>query len=236
MGTHVYKVDGKRVPSVTTIIGILDKPALFHWAAEMGLKGIDPRTYRDDKADVGTIAHAMIEAHLLGQDPVSKGHAVCKDKLLWPEAETAFGAYLKWRESFEVRVVATEIKMESALYRCGGCPDLVGFAGDELRLFDWKTSGGIYDSHVIQVAAYVGMWNERHPGDIIRRAHILRFDRETGEYAHHEIDQRRLSYALELFAMLRNVYDTKKIVDRDFRNAKKAAAEAAKEEAEKWAV
>ena len=38
----VYKTkDGKRVPGVTTILGVINKPALVRWANNLGLQGID---------------------------------------------------------------------------------------------------------------------------------------------------------------------------------------------------
>ena len=36
---------GTRVPGATTIIGILDKPALIKWANNLGLAGIDSTKY-----------------------------------------------------------------------------------------------------------------------------------------------------------------------------------------------
>ena len=43
----VYKTkDGIRVPGVTTILGELAKPALIHWAWDLGIKNIDYRVHR----------------------------------------------------------------------------------------------------------------------------------------------------------------------------------------------
>jgi hypothetical protein len=62
----IYKLaDDSRVPGCTTICGILDKPALLEWANRIGLQGIEMRRYVDDKADIGTLAHDMIEIGLL---------------------------------------------------------------------------------------------------------------------------------------------------------------------------
>ena len=57
----VYKTqDGEKVPSVTTVLNVLAKPALIYWAWDLGIKGIDYRKYRDDKADIGTLVHKQI--------------------------------------------------------------------------------------------------------------------------------------------------------------------------------
>ena len=64
----IYKTsEGKRVPGATTITGLLNKPYLITWANKLGLEGVDSTKYRDEAASVGTLAHAMIQAHLEGE-------------------------------------------------------------------------------------------------------------------------------------------------------------------------
>ncbi len=66
----VYKTkDGQRVPSVTTILGILNKPALLDWAWRCGCDGINYKAIRDNAADIGTLAHYMIMTYLRGEKP-----------------------------------------------------------------------------------------------------------------------------------------------------------------------
>ena len=44
----VYKLaSGARVPGVTTVLSVLNKPALVPWANKLGLEGIDVRKYVD---------------------------------------------------------------------------------------------------------------------------------------------------------------------------------------------
>ena len=60
-----YKTStGAVVPGTTTITGLLAKPFLITWANRLGLEGIDSTKYRDEAADIGTLAHAMVQAHL----------------------------------------------------------------------------------------------------------------------------------------------------------------------------
>lgn len=44
------------VPGVTTITNLLNKPYLIKWANDLGLEGIDSTKYRDEAADIGTLA------------------------------------------------------------------------------------------------------------------------------------------------------------------------------------
>ena len=33
--SHRYELDGKRIPSVTTVLGVINKPGLPYWAAKL---------------------------------------------------------------------------------------------------------------------------------------------------------------------------------------------------------
>ena len=56
--------DGVRLPGVTTITGIEDKPALKYWGNKIGLQGIEIRNYVDGLARIGTLAHYLAECHV----------------------------------------------------------------------------------------------------------------------------------------------------------------------------
>ena len=56
---HIRYVNamGKRLPGVTTVIGVLNKPLLVPWANNLGLQGINVRDYVNDKADILSLIH-----------------------------------------------------------------------------------------------------------------------------------------------------------------------------------
>ncbi len=70
-----YKsADGKPLKGVTTVLGILAKPALIGWAYKQGIAGVPLYESRDKAADAGTLAHTYVENHLKGlPDPSSDG-------------------------------------------------------------------------------------------------------------------------------------------------------------------
>jgi len=152
---QVYKnAAGKRVPGVTTVLGILDKPALLAWANRMGLEGKDINAVRDAAADIGTIAHARIEAHLRGMDFDETGLSTeALDK-----SATSFLRFLEWWDRSNLSVEATEVQMVSELWQVGGTADIVALRGDRRILVDIKTGKGIYREHRMQVAAYARMY------------------------------------------------------------------------------
>ena len=57
--------DGTQVPGASTIAKLGDDgSSLIHWAWDLGNRGIDYRKARDQAADIGTIAHFLIECFL----------------------------------------------------------------------------------------------------------------------------------------------------------------------------
>ena len=89
---------GKRVPGVTTILGVLNKPALVKWANKLGLQGIDSTKYVDALANIGTLSHYLVECEWRGVEPDLSDYAPQDiDK-----AENALLSFWAWRDQHEV--------------------------------------------------------------------------------------------------------------------------------------
>src|SRR5215467_3652426 len=127
MPTIDYRIDGVRVPGVTTVIGTSlgwNKGALMHWAWSEGKEG---RHYRDTQqaaADAGTLAHAMVEAHIQGVPLVPPPGTV--DVETARLAYLSFDAFREWFDQSRIDLVETEMHLVSAAHRFGGTPDAVG--------------------------------------------------------------------------------------------------------------
>jgi hypothetical protein len=168
-GRHYRTHEDLLVPSVTNIIGILDKPALPRWAANevakraaalkrsLGamsdadvvdtLKGA-PWSKSGRAADRGTDIHAYLEAKLNGWVPED----------LSEDAEPYRLAAEDWFEyagqGFEQ--VQTEVTMFHPLY--AGTTDLIGMVDDRWHIVDFKTSKAIYDEAALQLSALSGCY------------------------------------------------------------------------------
>src|SRR5688572_22680920 len=143
--------DGKVVPGVTTILGVINKPALLKWAWQCGMDGIDLEKARGEAADIGTLAHFMVECHHNGAEAdLSEFSAEQQDK-----ATNAFLKFLEFWEGSGFRMVRSEAQLVSENYRYGGTIDTI-FEDDKGRLgiLDTKTSKAIYSEYWTQVAAY----------------------------------------------------------------------------------
>jgi len=154
----VYKnLGGDRVPGVTTVLGMLNKPALLKWAWQMGKDGKELEAVRQGAADIGTVAHALCEAYLRGMALDSSN--------ITPEvlsrAETGFLRFLDFWDREGLKVVAVELVMVSEMMQVGGTLDVLAERPDgRLVVVDLKTSKGIYDEMLVQVATYAAMFEE----------------------------------------------------------------------------
>ena len=152
-----HLADGTKVPGGSTICKIGDDAgALIHWAWNLGREGKDYRKERDKAADIGTIAHFLIECMLNEQvADLSDYSQVDIDKAL-----VCYNKFHDWWEEQHLEKVATEIQLVNEAYRYGGTIDLIAKKpnGDHV-LLDFKTSKKISDSYWRQVSGYAQLWN-----------------------------------------------------------------------------
>lgn len=199
--------DGTVVPGVTTIVGLLNKPQLVNWANRLGLQGIDASAHVQAAAGAGTCAHEMIQA-LLGGPEVDLG------KYSGEEIEAAQNAadkFRAWLQGHEMETQAIEMQLVSERYRVGGTIDWLGRLDGKMTLADIKTSGRIYDEHIIQVAAYSKLLEEA--GYEVEAVRILRFGREDDENARDMVlTTRQVERGWEVFAHLREIYELLKFI------------------------
>ena len=90
--TRYYLSDGTLVPGATTVTGLLNKPALVKWANNLGLQGIDSSKYVDKAARVGTLIHALVEAHITGNKADLSDYTDLEKEM----ANVGFKKYLDW--------------------------------------------------------------------------------------------------------------------------------------------
>lgn len=196
----VYKTkDGQKVPGATTILGILDKPALIQWAWKLGTEGIDWRKYRDSAADIGTLAHYLIECDLKGIEPDLDDWS--KDQI--DLAENCLLSWYEWKKSHEIKTILTEEPLVSENYRFGGTIDCYAEIDGVKTILDFKTGKGIYDTHLYQVCGYAQLLKEH--GYEVEAVRILNIPRkETEEFQEKIIGD--LSLGWEVFSDCISLY------------------------------
>lgn len=172
----VYKpANGERVPSVTTVLGILNKPALLEWAWKLGTEGIDYKAIRDTAADIGSLAHYLILCHLKGIEPDTSEYS----QQVIDKAETCLIKFWDWEKGHTLKPTLIETPLVSELYRFGGTPDWFGLIDGVDEMVDFKTGKGLYVEFFYQLAAYNQLLQEA--GYVSKRARILRIGRDENE-------------------------------------------------------
>jgi len=204
----VYKLaDGSRCPGTTTITGVMDKPALGRWHNQMGLKGVDTKTYVDALADAGTLAHNMVEDHLLKRETdFSEFDATAKDL-----AENAMLKFYDWEKENEIEVIDIELSLVSETHAYGGTIDIYGMLHGKKTLIDIKTSKGVYADQHTQVTAYEHLLVEN--GREVEDVRILRIGRDEGEgFDDIVVPKRDLHWSR--FLACRELYEINKAIKR----------------------
>lgn len=164
---HSYLLNGRTVPGVTSIIGILDKPALVQWAADESAAYADEHWARLSEmrsADrIKEIARARFAAN---RKSIWRGHRIHRaaeqlaregstEVEVAPEYLPGVEAYAKLLDDHGFRSVMVEAPVASTTYQYAGTLDTVVESDRWGRvLLDVKTGKGVYAEVALQLAAY----------------------------------------------------------------------------------
>lgn len=212
MALHIYRnAKGERVPGVTTVInGNLgwNKQALMYWANQQGLDGKHHREVSQTAADIGTIAHAMVEADLKGKEWRDLVDLQGVTAVMIGKAEKACSAWQEWKSLVNFQLLKSEESLVSEKHNYGGTID-VAVIKKATSIVDLKTSNNIYPDHRIQIAAYGQLWNENYPNNPVKSYYILQLGKD-GSFAYYYYPD--LTPAWAVFQNLLAIHKLKKEV------------------------
>jgi len=207
---QVYKLrSGKVVPGVTTVLNQLgwNKNVLIAWAKKTAMEGKDPDKVRDKAADIGTIAHAMIDSYLKSET-LDLGDYSKNDI---EKATVAFDSFKRWLDQSNMVYYKSEVQLVNEKYKFGGTIDLITRDKyQEYHLFDFKTSNGIYDEYIVQVAAYKTLWDMMPDANLIKQCHILKLSKEDGSFNHVELSDKQMEWGWKVFTHTLALYKLQK--------------------------
>ena len=145
-GTRYYNKDGRRYPSVTTIIGaVIRKPFLEKWRGDVGNRQADKR--RDEAGEHGTAVHSTCGLIMRGVDAIP-----LDDPLL----EAQVDAFKTWHDLAILEVLTVEETIYNQAHGYAGTLDERAILkGDRLpSIIDVKTGHFDEDGCRMQTAAY----------------------------------------------------------------------------------
>lgn len=215
-----YNAAGKRVPSVTTIIGqnlAWNKDVLMGWAWRQGRDGKEFRETANYAANIGTVAHSMVEHDILETDLNVREAWPGLTDAQYELAQVSFKGYKTWKQRTTLNLVKTELSLVSEKYQFGGMIDTIAVLNneedDEHEVVDWKTSNGTYADHVIQATAYGHLYEEVKQKKVTG-IHICRFGKDVSGFHHHYWPLEALDPAWNVFTHLRAIHHYKWIVEK----------------------
>lgn len=173
---HGYLLDGEKIDGVSSVLDVMPKQ-LKQWAADCAANfaveqwetlSEQPLTKRLDmiryahRDVVGEAAARGTDIHSYGEKLAHGEPVEIPDELRGPVQ-----AYARFLDRFQVEPVATEVVVGNLTHRYGGRGDMWANIGklDCYAYVDLKTGKNVYESVVLQVAAYDGaeVWQPDGP-------------------------------------------------------------------------
>ncbi len=207
---------GKRVPSVTTIVGQLDKPGLMYWAHDLGLKGVsDLRAHRDAISQAGKLAHDLALPFLSGIEIGETLKSIQGD--YEPEelelAVPIMNRFTEWAGKHTFRTIYDEESFISENHQFGGRIDWFGEMDGIPTLLDFKFAKALHPETTYQLAAYYRLLVEK--GIYAERTQAVRFGRKEDEgFEEQELSIATIDTGWEVFLRLRDIYDLAKTLPK----------------------
>jgi len=201
--TRYRNSNGEIVPGVTTILGVLNKPALVIWANKLGLQGIDSSKYRDEMGAVGSLVHQMIVDYFNKVKTDTTDYSESQINL----AENCLLSFWEWEKGHEIKVIMAEEQLVSDEFGFGGTIDCFCELDGQPTLLDFKTGKALYPEMFYQLAAYSYLLTEgKHP---VKAARILRIGRDEDEGFEERLITDTTKY-LEIFKHCLAIYNLQK--------------------------
>jgi hypothetical protein len=177
LDSRFYYTDSNEsfVPSVTTILEAYPKGAAFYeWLKK---NGEDSDAIRDEAGRRGSLVHSLTERYDAGDEInlLNENGDIALKLNEW----AMFERYVDFRNRFAFDIILSEQNFVSTLLGFAGTLDrIIELEGKQI-LVDIKTSGSVWASYWLQLAAYKALVNEAMPTTKIDGVAILWLNAKT---------------------------------------------------------
>lgn len=223
-GKHKYTAieeDGSIIPapSITTVLGVVNKPFLMQWAVNQAIDHLRARLYdggefdvedleqfldeakyahkftKDKAGEIGTAAHDWLENYWLQKmKAVESGEDFAVPPLPDdPQVLNCVEAAIKWIEEHDIVPLIIEKPVYSRIHRVAGRMDKLALVDGRLSVVDWKSSKGIWPEYSLQTAAYASIFMEEFPDQEIKDRWLIKLGKYDGEFQAIKLDQSTLA-------------------------------------------
>lgn len=203
-GTRLYVTpEGKKYPSITTVLSVRGKEAIYEWRRRVGEEEAN-RITRHACAR-GTALHTIAEKYLNNELDIYK-----KDEM--PHVVALFRSIQPILDNNIGRVVMQERPLYSDHLGIAGRVDLIAEYEGKLSVIDFKTSKRVktreeISNYFVQAAAYAIMFEERTGIPVSRSVIVMAVDDNPVPVVFKE---KRDSWTNELQKVIKE-YNTKKL-------------------------
>lgn len=197
--SHQYRIDKKVIPSVTSILGLIDKSRpLLIWAENLSRNYLKDylgqelteeviesavKQYaqkRDDAADTGHQVHDWISNFINAKINETDTPEVNSD--MPAEVINGINGFIDWYNSHDVCFLMSEKIVYSKKNNYIGTFDVLMTIDSELILADFKTGKSVYPEFQLQLAAYDQALQEEYEGYKVKKYMILHFNKDDGSF------------------------------------------------------
>jgi ATP-dependent exoDNAse (exonuclease V) beta subunit len=193
--TYINK-EKVEVPSVTTIIKLLNKPFIAKWANSLGWKRQSYDKVLEESANKGTFVHETLHEYLFKE---GKKFDLSNPEVLNFLYEN-LNTFKEFEKDYDIKPIWGEKSF--SLDKFGGTVDLYCELDNKYTILDFKTSKRFYSSHFIQLGAYIQLLEANDYK--VEQVAILRI--REGDYDIKIINREDMNDYIELFNRLVEVF------------------------------
>ena len=146
--------NNEEVPSVTTILKILNKPQLIQWANYLGWNHLHVDSVLNEASSIGTRVHYLINSILSKRYIIYIHDGVVPLKVLY----SYINRFKIWLNTNDVVPILLEKSISSDKF--GGTLDFYGQINEKYTILDFKTSKKIRITMFFQLAMYTILLEE----------------------------------------------------------------------------
>jgi len=195
--------EGKRYPSITTVLGVRGKEAIYEWRRRVGEE--EANRISRHAATRGSALHSAVERYINNEEQYfSEGEM--------PHVKGMFNSIKEILDEHIGLVVLQECPLYSDHLGLAGRVDLVAHYDNKASIIDFKTSSRVkskedISNYFIQAAAYAIMFEERTGFPVSQLVIIMAVENSSRPLVFIE---KRDNWTSELHSVIKE-YNTKKL-------------------------
>jgi hypothetical protein len=197
--SHQRRVNGKQIPSVSSVSGMIDKSSqLLIWSERLARKFLQMFLGKELTEEV--IEKAVTQHRLVKEEKGESGidvHDLCErfakavmnntekpviDETISQPVINGYNAFLKWYNENDVQFIESERDVYSKDRNYVGTFDVLMVVNGIITLGDFKTGSNVYPEYFIQLSGYKQAYDEENTGVKIEHLMVLHFNKDTGDF------------------------------------------------------